>query len=165
MKAFWKGLPILVLLALPLTPAPANSPLPDPHQAMNAPESCGDCHEYDGEAPDPHEFFVAIPEKCWECHTQKSLGRSHPIGVDPRHSPAGVVDVPRDLPLEDGEVSCGTCHNPHLAFLSKTQAYLDQPATVVPGRRGETWYKTLYLRMSDPVEGFEPLCLACHRDF
>lgn len=164
MSVVGKWFPVLIVVALAITLATAQAPLPpNPHQPLNEPDACGECHEYDGETPDPHEFFVAIPEKCWECHSQKKLGLSHPIGVDPRHSPPGVVEVPDDLPLEEGEVSCGTCHNPHMAYLSDTRAYNEQDVFLTLA--GVRQYKTYFLRMSDPVKGFEPLCLACHRDF
>lgn len=168
MKVVRKGLPVLILVALALTPAPAASPLPpNPHQSMSASTGCSECHAFYGEVLDPHEFVVAIPEKCWACHSKKSLGRSHPIGVDPSDAPAGVVEVPEDLPLENGKVSCGSCHEPHMAFLSKTKAFPDQEVTFrQKGERGEiSWYKTFYLRISDPKKGFEPLCIACHKDY
>jgi len=134
---------------------------------MNAAGTCAGCHAFFRGELDPHEFVTSIPEKCWGCHSQKMLGRSHPIGVDPSHSPAGVVEVPEELPLEDGKVSCGTCHNPHREHLAKTPAY---PAQTVAFRQEEgryeiAWYKTLFLRKSDPNKGFEPLCLACHKDY
>jgi len=166
MAAFGRGLLVLLLVALALRLAPAGPPLPpNPHEAMNAPGTCKGCHAYDGSTLAAHEFDVRIPEKCRVCHTEEQLGRSHPIGVDPRHS-AENVDVPEDLPLENGMVSCGTCHNPHLVFLSKTRAYpAQQPAFLeVTGQVEIPWYKTLFLRKSDPDRGFEPLCLACHKD-
>lgn len=168
MQAVRKGLLVLILVALALARAPADSPLPpNPHQAMNAEDACDECHTYFGETPNPHEFFVAIPEKCLECHSQSKLGRSHPIGVDPRHAPTGTIEIPEELPLEEGKVSCGSCHNPHLAFLSETQAFPRQDVKFRQrGERGEiSWYRTFFLRMPDPDKGFEPLCLACHKDY
>jgi hypothetical protein len=162
------GLLILVLVALALSPAPAEPPFPpDPHQPMRALDVCIDCHVYDNRTLVPHEFVVAIPEKCEECHSKKALGRSHPIGVDPRFSPPNVVTVPEELPLEGGKVSCGSCHNPHLPQLAQIKSYKDQAATFIQidGRSEIPWYKTFYLRLSDPVTGFEPLCRACHRDY
>lgn len=168
MKSARNGFLVLLLVVLALTRAPAGTPLPpDPHLPMSAQGACAGCHAYYSGVLDPHGFVVAIPEKCWECHTQKSLGRSHPIGVDPSLSPAGVVEIPAEFPLENGKVSCGSCHNPHLPFLSETQAYLNQQATFLQteGRKEIPWYKTYYLRKSDSIKGFEPLCTACHRDY
>lgn len=168
MKVLKRALPTLLLVALALTPAPADSPPPpDPHQAMNEAGRCDECHTYYGETLEPHEFFVAIPEKCLECHSPSKLGRSHPIGVDPSDAPAGAIEVPEELPLEGGKVSCGSCHNPHLDYLSETKAFEKQTSTFTKKgeRSGIPMYKTYYLRMSDPAKGFEPLCMACHRDY
>lgn len=157
----------MMLLALARTLSPAITPLPpNPHQFMNEPAACADCHRFYGGGLDPHEFVVEIPEKCWVCHSQEKLGNSHPIGLDPGRSPQ-TIEVPDELPLENGMVSCGSCHNPHGDYLSKTSCYKTQPATFVQvdGRAEILWYKTLYLRMSDPIDGFEPLCIACHKDY
>lgn len=167
MRAFVSLFVALVLVAFALTRAPALTPLPpNPHQSLNATAACSGCHAYYGGTLDPYEFIVPIPDKCRACHSQENLGRSHPIGVDPRHA-AEKVEVPDDIPLEDGLVSCGSCHNPHLEFLSKTWAAPQQKATFVQqdGRTEINWYKTYYLRKPDPDKGFEPLCVSCHRDY
>jgi hypothetical protein len=167
MRATRTGLLILLLVALALNRAPALSPLPpNPHLSLNAAGMCDECHAYYRETMDPHDFVVAIPERCLECHSAQELGRSHPIGVDPSHS-AARIEVPAELPLEDGMVSCGTCHNPHMASLSQTRAYPAQEVAFrqMEGRVETLWYKTLFLRKSDPERGFEPLCMACHKDY
>lgn len=167
MKAIRSGQLGLLLVVLALSTAPAAPLLPtNPHQSLNEKEACPGCHAYFRGTLAPHEFVVAIPEKCWECHSQKALGRSHPIGVEPSRSNADI-EIPEEFPLEDGKVSCGSCHNPHLAFLSKTRAYRDQEVRFLQkeGRVGIPWYKSLFLRKSDPVKGFEPLCTACHKNF
>ncbi len=167
MRALRSGVLVLLLLALALTRAPADvAPPTNPHQIFSGAEACVGCHAYFGGTMDPHSFVVEILEICMKCHTQTKLGLSHPVGVDPSRSPT-TIDVPAELPLEDGKVSCGSCHNPHMAFLSRTRAYQDQPVTYLQqeGRTQTAWYKTIYLRMSDPIKGFEPLCVACHQDY
>jgi len=167
MTAAGRGFLVLILVALALTQLPAGSPLPpNPHLPMSASGACAGCHAYYGGTLDPREFVVAIPEKCWVCHSKKDLGRSHPIGVDPNHSTA-QVEIPADLPLEDGKVSCGTCHNPHMAFLSETRTFPAQEVSFLQVEAGKNiaWYKTFFLRKSDPDKGFEPLCRACHTDY
>jgi len=133
---------------------------------MNETRICAVCHASYRGLLDPHEFVVAIPEKCWKCHSPKALGRSHPIGVNPKRS-IQDIKVPEDIPLEDGKVSCGSCHNPHLEYIAKTMAFPFQDATFIQreGRLEIPWYKTYYLRKPDPVKGFETLCTACHRDY
>lgn len=160
-----RGVARFALLLAALAPVPAAAapePPAGPHRQMNSTGECDRCHEYWAEELYPHEFVVKIPESCWECHPREKLGNSHPIGVNPRHSSTGVI-VPAELPLEDGEVSCGTCHQPHNSPLSKTKAFADQEIKLRQG--GIPWYSTLFLRKSDPVHGFEPLCMACHRNF
>lgn len=157
----------LILLALVQTRSPAVTALPpNPHQFMRAPGACAGCHGSNKGGLLPHEFIVNIPEKCWKCHPEEKLGRSHPIGVDPDRSPQ-TIKIPEELPLENGMVSCGSCHNPHGAFLARTKCFRDQHVTFVQvvGRLEIPWYKTLFLRKSDPIKGFEPLCLACHMDY
>lgn len=167
MKSLRNGAFVLLLLALALTRVPAQVGMPaNPHQSMSAAGACPSCHANYSGSMDPHGFVVEIVEICAACHSPKDLGRSHPIGVDLRHSP-GAMEVPEDLPLEEGKISCGSCHNPHMAFLSTTRAYADQQATFLQkeGRVEVPWYKTFFLRKSDPVKGFEPLCVACHKDY
>lgn len=157
---------VLLLAIFAATPAASAKELPPhPHKAMDKPLGCNDCHNSYGGNLDPHQFVVPIPETCWVCHTQERLGRSHPIGVDPRYA-AVKVDIPDDLPLEDGKVSCGSCHQPHRDHISKTKAFAEQPVKFRQQieRKEVRWFSTLFLRKSDPVHGFEPLCLACHKD-
>ena len=138
------------------TPPPSS----DPHAPLNEADACAGCHRESGESVEPHEFVVSIVEACSGCHDLEKLARSHPVGVDPRRS-RPRVDVPRQLPLEDGRLSCGSCHQPHAPWLSATRSYPDQPAA----GDGELRYRTYYLRVpGDPEEGFAPLCKACHRD-
>lgn len=139
---------------------------PNPHAFLDQRSRCPTCHDlYRGEI-DPHEFVVEIPPLCIECHAEDQLGRSHPIGVDPRRSGL-VVSTPEALPLEDGKVSCGTCHQPHAVHLSREKCWPAQtPAFIMgEGTRDEIpYFKTYFLRLSSPV-GFDVLCRACHADF
>lgn len=167
MRALRSGVLVLLLLALALTRAPADvAPPANPHQIFSAAGSCAGCHAYFSGTMDPHSFVVEILGICMKCHSKEDLGRSHPVGVDPGSSPT-TIGEPAELPLEDGKVSCGSCHNPHMAFLSTTRAYQSQRVTYLQqeGRTEIPWYKTIFLRMSDPIKGFEPLCVACHKDY
>jgi ferredoxin len=152
----------------------ADPRLPEnPHAPLGRSGGCPECHAYTklGEML-PHEFVVSIPEKCWVCHLQESLGRSHPIGVDPRSSSL-KIEVPEEIPLENDCVSCGSCHTPHGEWLSLRRSYRDQEAffTIIEGEGKNKieipYYKTYYLRVpGDPEEGFTPLCQnTCHTDY
>lgn len=135
----------------------------DPHAFMNADGTCLECHDtYRGDL-DPHAFVVSITETCRTCHAKEKLGRSHPVNVDPRYGRADV-EVPEELPLEEGLVSCGSCHNPHASYVSRTKAFDKEVASYVGIENGVevNYYKTYYLRISDPVAGITPLCSGCH---
>jgi hypothetical protein len=145
---------------------------PNPHEPLNQEDACPSCHLYwtnkEGQKElVPGEFVASVPEMCWMCHPQEKLGRSHPVGVDPRESDP-IVEVPEGIPLENGLVSCGSCHVPHGEYLARTRCFEKQQPLVVIGE-GETaikYFKTFYLRIpGDPAEGFNPLCQACHPDF
>lgn len=145
---------------------------PSPHEPLNNPEACPECHEYwtDKEGRSElltDEFVVNVPEKCWACHPQEKLGRSHPIGMDPTECDP-VVEVPEEIPLENGLVSCGSCHAPHGEHLSTTKSFENQmpEAAYEEGENVIYYYKTFFLRIpSNPEEGFTPLCHACHPEF
>jgi hypothetical protein len=147
------------------TEPPAN-----PHLFLENEDLCVSCHTYFEGQLEPHMFSVMVHEKCIVCHTK--LGRSHPINVNPQDSYLRISDTD-PLPLAyieelgDDVVSCGSCHNPHGEWLSTAKAYMkQQPYFILVSSEAETlYYKTYYLRISDPVKGFMPLCQVCHNDF
>ena len=147
-------------------------PPPNPHEPLDQADACPDCHYYwtDKEGRRelvPGEYVASIPEICWVCHPQEKLGRSHPIGVDPTESQP-VVEVPEGIPLEDGRVSCGSCHAPHGEHLATTMSFPVQApfVTIGEGENAINYYKTYFLRIpGDPAEGFTPLCHSCHPEF
>ncbi len=141
------------------------------HAYMEDQNRCAGCHhvEKDGDdwILDPHIFSVSVVDACRICHPPQKMGRSHPVGMDPRRGRAGTK-IPAQLPLQarEGErgelMTCGTCHNPHLPRLSRQKAFPTQPP--FPGRSGE--YLTYFLRPvgQNSKEGFTALCHACHPD-
>lgn len=161
------SLGLLLLLTIALATVPADTtPPPNPHLQMNATGGCAGCHRHVEGTLQPHEFIVAIAATCRQCHAEDQLGRTHPVGVDPKRSPTTIA-VPEELPLEDGLVSCGSCHNPHREHLSRTYSFRGQEASYVQvsGRTEIPWYATLFLRKPDPAKGFETLCVSCHKDY
>jgi hypothetical protein len=142
-----------------------------PHQSLYIEGMCTVCHSSNREgAMEPHVFVLPISEICLResCHTVEKIGRSHPVGVDARKSRV-VEDVPESFPLEEDMISCGSCHEPHGAWLAATQCYPKQQPAVflaenVAGETRETpYYMTYYLRVpGDPIEGFTALCNSCH---
>lgn len=47
-----------------------------------------------------------IIELCLECHPDRTTSADHRVGIEP---PMPV----RSLPLEEGRMTCATCHEPH----------------------------------------------------
>ena len=143
----------------------------NPHEPLNRPDGCPECHAYtELGAMLPYQFVVSIPEKCWVCHPQEKLGRSHPIGIAPSESRM-QIEIPEEIPLENDCVSCGSCHTSHGEWLSLAMSYRDQPPffTIVEGEGDNKieipYYKTYFLRVpGDPEEGYTPLCQTCHKD-
>jgi hypothetical protein len=162
---------MLVLAAVAVCQQGSDSLLRDPHQSMNADGGCESCHSsYEGEL-EPHVFVLPIIDTCMSesCHTAAKIGRSHPVGIDVRRS-RSVEAVPENLPLEEEVmISCGSCHQPHSAWLSGSRGYPNQEPELflVETRNGEEiqipYYKTYFLRVpGDPEEGFTALCNSCH---
>jgi hypothetical protein len=134
-------------------------PLPsNPHNQLNDPVSCLECHDSYRDEVDGHEFVVQITQACERCHDLRKIERSHPVDVDPRRAHLEVI-VPDELPLDHGLVTCGSCHDPHLTYLATVRSFREQePKAVVEVE----YFQTFYTRMNDPVEGFDPLCDSCH---
>jgi nitrate/TMAO reductase-like tetraheme cytochrome c subunit len=117
----------------------------------------------------PHEFIKQITGMCVssKCHTDEELGPSHIVDISPYDAYPDMV-VPKEIPLNWDTVkykevmTCGTCHNPHLDWLSTTRSYdIQKPEKK---ERGRAYYKTYYLRIKDPQEGYYTLCKSCHEE-
>ena len=131
-----------------------------PHEEWISSDACLDCHS---ERPEmkPREIYTYrnvplktdITEMCTECHEYGE--RSHPTDM------AVDFEVPVDLPLRNGKVTCVTCHYPH-GSPESDQKYVSSNALsklgsfVVKKKK----YKTYYLRRLN-TKG--RLCLTCHK--
>jgi len=144
-------------------------PATDAHAFINRVENCTCCHETGGREAEvqPHAFIVDITESCSSCHPVEELGSSHPVGVRPVDSNP-EMRVPENLPLDvEEQITCGTCHNPHLNGYSKER----YAATQAPkGARVEdgvevAYYRSFRLRVHAPDAGNDPTCAACHGEF
>ena len=133
--------------------------LQNPHYAMNDEVPCLDCHDTYMDEVDEHEFILGVTEICNDCHDIRQLGRSHPYDVDVDESDMEDLVIPDELPLADGFMTCGSCHNPHAEYLVTFKRYEKQYA--VAGMR-EDYYQSYYTRMPDPGKGWDRLCLSCH---
>jgi len=141
----------------------SGSPPDNPHAHFKAPETCPRCHVISRGEPEPGRFVTGTDALCLSCHRKENLGRTHPVSIRPtdRHDNR-KKKIPVDFPLDEGgRMMCLTCHTAHGPYLSPERTFPAQTPEG-PAGGGETGYKTLYLRRSSPVRGFEALCDACH---
>lgn len=141
----------------------AFDPAYNPHAHFRANGRCVKCHVYSRGEPVPDRFTGASSDYCLGCHSKEALGRSHPIGTRPRDR-YWKMRVPAEFALDDaGRMMCLTCHNSHGPFVSTVKGYATQKP-VNPDRPAGTpfYYRTRFLRRSDPDKGFAVLCDGCH---
>jgi hypothetical protein len=135
----------------------AQNTIQDSHDFMKDPNRCQECHLGDpifGETDYRDlSFKEDIVTLCHKCHSEESLGRSHPVNVTPPDN----MRIPEDLHLDEYmNMTCSTCHDPH------KEAYTNlQPTDYVsPISRGsDKTYPSFYLRRDNLKSG---LCFACH---
>ncbi|MDD5773484.1 MAG: cytochrome c3 family protein [bacterium] len=110
-------------------------------------EDCEQCHSMDDSSQTKQSRYKkSIPELCVEpCHRDGALGLNHPVEIVPD------FEVPSSLPLENGEITCGTCHDPHSSPTIKTKSFI-----------GWKEGKSYFLRI-DNSHG--DLCRVCHTDY
>ncbi len=165
---FTRVLPALVLAAataaafLPRALA-AFDPAYNPHAHFRANGMCPKCHLGPANAQRAARITGASSAYCLSCHSG-AMGRSHPIGVRPRDR--GTTRVPPDLLLDEGgRVMCLTCHDAHGPFVATTKAFATEEADN-PERAPGTplYYRTRFIRRSDPARGFAVLCSGCHEN-
>lgn len=135
----------------------------NPHALFRDAQNCPKCHVAVAGKPDPDRFLSDSIEFCLGCHAQESLGNSHPIRTRPRDR-FWKMKIPSDFRLDDdGRLMCLTCHSAHGPFLSKTKSFVSQkPENPNPPPGVPLYYKTRFVRLSDPARGWEPLCNGCH---
>ena len=138
-------------------------PSGNPHVHFQNAQQCPKCHlSYRG-AMEPDRFSTGTDEVCFGCHKKDSLGRSHPVNVRPRDK-YWKMKVPPDFRLDDdGRMMCLTCHTAHGPYLSTVKVYPKQ-VPFSTASSGGPYFKTIYLRRSNPKEGWSSLCDACHQN-
>ena len=164
-RRFLPGLAVAgtaALLSLLFAGAPFD-PNYNPHGSFRDPSSCARCHPQAGGKPDPDRLLPASVDLCLGCHSKESLGRSHPIGMRPRDKYM-KMKVPGEFRLDDdGRMTCLTCHWAHGPFLATVKTYPSQKPENPDASPGTPlYYKTRYVRRTDPVRGWAVLCDGCH---
>ncbi|MGA1795876.1 MAG: cytochrome c3 family protein [bacterium] len=128
------------------------------HAFMYDADRCQDCHI--GEPifgiTDYRDlrFREDVVSLCRACHSEESLGSSHPVDI----APSEAVEIPEDLHLDaNNTITCATCHQPH------GEAYMrlrdDDTVSQMTESRGSI-YPSFYLRRSNIQNA---LCFACHK--
>lgn len=144
-------------------------PAVDGHAFFEQPEFCACCHEVDESdgAVEAHGFTIEISEHCGRCHTGRDLGLSHPVDVVATDR-FPDMEIPEEMPVDDqGRITCGTCHNPHLPGYSTERFAVGQWPTgsrEVDGLEVD-FYKSYRLRFHAPDAGNDPTCAACHGEY
>lgn len=139
----------------------AFDPAYNPHAHFRANGMCPKCHIGPAGAGHALRIAGASTAYCLSCHSG-AMGRSHPIGVRPRSR--GTTRIPPDLVLdEDGRIMCLTCHGAHEPFVAATKAFAtEEPENADRAPGTAPYYRTRFVRRSDPARGFVVLCDACH---
>lgn len=165
---FRRFLPALILaaataLVVLLHALAAFDPAYNPHAHFRSNGMCPKCHLGPAGVPATDRFTGASTDFCLGCHSKEALGRSHPIGVRPRDRDRRMR-IPADYRLaDDGRMMCLTCHNAHGPFVSTVKTFLAQkPENADRAAGTPPYYRTLFLRRSDPVKGRSVLCDGCH---
>ena len=69
-----------------------------------ADHSCANCHR--SATPSADDLIQPLSSLCADCHPERIAAGEHVVDVD-AHNPATT------LPLQDGKLTCITCHDPH----------------------------------------------------
>lgn len=157
------ALPVAAATALPFNAGGAFDPAYNPHDHFRADGACPKCHLYAGGKPVRDRFTGDSTGHCLGCHSKEGLGRSHPIGARPRDR-SRAMRVPAAFVLDEGgRMTCLTCHSAHGPYVATVRAYPNQRAENPDAPRGTPlYYKTNYVRRSDPGKGYAVLCDECH---
>ncbi|MEP0842660.1 MAG: hypothetical protein HRF43_08100 [Phycisphaerae bacterium] len=96
---------------------------------------------------DPGYGVVAEADTCLGCHDGSVGDSRRRVWVEHGHRtgirPPATMKVPDQLPLDDGRISCRTCHTAH------------------SGQGPETLATTVFVRVRNDAS---QLCIACHQD-
>lgn len=162
-SAGWPAIPAALLCMAMVLAAADYYPRGNPHGYFQNSQQCLKCHiSYKGQM-EPDRFSTETDAVCLGCHRKDSLGRSHPVNVRPSDK-YWKMKVPADFRLDDDRrMMCLTCHTAHGPYLSTVKAYPKQ-TVFATNTSGVAYYKTLFLRRSNPAEGWSSLCDACHEN-
>jgi len=126
-------------------------------RSNNASRDCTTCHVEWNDSFDkpkshplidkPLKALVAEEDTCLGCHDGSVADSRRDVWLDHNHTinkpPTPGMAVPSNLPLQNGNITCRTCHTAHAN----------------PGNENIT--NTIFLRMSNDAS---QLCLSCHGD-
>lgn len=130
----------------------------DGHKFMADTDRCSECHlgtpVFGVTDYRDLRFTDDIVNICHKCHSEESLGRSHPVNIRPKED----MEIPEDLHLDEYlSVTCATCHQPHGEYFT-TLKPTDFESPVSKERK--RLYRSYYLRRTNIQNA---LCYACHK--
>lgn len=145
----WVFYALAAVLSLGYMPANGGEPLNSQQDTRNPhgdPSMCSTCHKSNVGGRDSLIFNTDIPQLCQSCHDGRHASReAHPVNIVP--SVAITMKIPSDFPLDNGKLTCSTCHD--VTWRCSTV----QPATM--SGRG-------YLRGAPSSDSLD-FCFNCHR--
>lgn len=74
------------------------------YAALAADHTCANCHR--STTPNADDLIQPLSGLCADCHPERIAAGEHVVDVD-AHNPTTT------LPLQDGKLTCITCHDPH----------------------------------------------------
>jgi len=75
--------------------------------ALGADHNCADCHR--STDPNNNDLIQPLSGLCADCHIERIAAGEHVVDIP--------VNIPSNtLPLENGQLTCITCHDPHKVF-------------------------------------------------
>jgi len=97
---------VQLALAVPVNAGPSQTPDLPVGQLPEIKKNCGTCHGSHKAKKGATSLKKPIAELCIDCHRERIAPNEHKVGVVPPVNP-------QTLPLQDGKITCVTCHNPH----------------------------------------------------
>jgi predicted CXXCH cytochrome family protein len=80
--------------------------------ALGADHKCNDCHKTS--SPGKADLVKPLSTLCADCHAARLAAGEHAVDI----SLSSTMDNKMALPLQNGKLTCITCHDPHKASLA-----------------------------------------------
>ncbi|UCH81796.1 MAG: cytochrome c3 family protein [Nitrospiraceae bacterium] len=158
---------LIVLFGLLCVYADLSDGAPGQRHEFNQDE-CVSCHM--DEKNDPEKIKPAVTDSCLRCHMDFNATYSHPTDRYPYKS----TDIPEDMPLMDGKLTCLTCHYVHPRKNITNDIFIRRSSEEIiycaichtNDKREHTAVGKAHvkndIRMNTSMDILSKLCLECH---